>query len=105
MGLLLCCIIRIEMLVNPHNGAILSFRRTLAITLHAYHGPEVNPQPFCVPVAALLGMPLARRHSTCKCPRNVRVTVPRFLDAHCVLRRVSESSSRASLRSRSRHGR
>ena len=28
IGLLLCYIIRIEILVNPHNGAILSFRRT-----------------------------------------------------------------------------
>jgi hypothetical protein len=35
-GLLPCCIItedRIEALVRPHNGAMISFRRTLAITL------------------------------------------------------------------------
>lgn len=30
IGPLLSCIIRIDMLVNPHNEAILSFRRTFA---------------------------------------------------------------------------
>src|SRR5580693_855879 len=78
-----------NMFVRPHNGAILSFRRTLAITLRACHGLEVNLRPLCVPVAALLGMLLGRRHSTCMCPRHDRATVPQSRDAHDVLRCVS----------------
>jgi hypothetical protein len=88
IGLLLCCIIEIEMLVNSHNGARLSFRRTLAITLRVCHSPEENLQPFCVPVAALIGMPLGHRHSTCLCPRHVRAAAPRLRDAQYLLRRV-----------------